>query len=261
MIPLSALPLEPATHRAIAETIADGRHEWLQAQTPFARASANIRFTFAITRTLVTSSMRELKVALGSQAAWMWFAFAVIFTGALFLMTGRARGGAPRAYAYEFCLMFLTTTPVTVYASALMGRRTTRVPVGGLAVFVTGVFGLALTVALPIAQARFFTQFSNGRSYMALPWTVFVGFGLPCLLLSVLALLFAERARRHERRAFLSILGFLLPIGAIAVTMRFRIGPTGGPWGFGWVLLTAAMPLAMMWLVLVRQSHPQGANT
>jgi len=42
MIPLSALPLEPATHRAIAETIADGRHEWQQAQTPFARAGANI---------------------------------------------------------------------------------------------------------------------------------------------------------------------------------------------------------------------------
>lgn len=271
MIPRDAWPLEPATRRAIAETVADGRHEWERAESMAAHVRAAARFTLALTRALAMASARECAAALHSPLAWRWLvigaAMALTLPLLALLRAGWHLQRLPSAnrFLVDVLVAFLVTTPISVYVAALSGRRDARVPVGGMAIFVGLFVALVLLLALPVVP-QFFTQAIGGRLYVPVPLPQIVGFGAPCVIVCLCALLVADSARRHERRAFVSILGVLLPIAAITIELQLKswmrsssARPLGG-WDIAEPLLAAALALAVLQFVLVRGASHTGAG-
>lgn len=264
MIPRGAWPLEPATRRAIAETLADGRHEWQRAEDVADCLRVAARFSAAIVSVIFQSAWRETVTAMSSPLPLRW----LIVAGALSMALPTIslwRGGLhlQRWPQPDECLVaFLATMPISVYLSALPGRRGDRLPVAGMTVVITLMLVLTLLLALPIAQAGFFAQVTGGQLYLPVPGTIQLGFGLPCLILCVCELLVLERARAHRRRMFLSLLVPLLPILALTLKSAMPSSAIASSTGvaFAIFLLTAALPLAGMWAVLVRHSADEGAR-
>lgn len=264
MIPREAWPLLPTTRRALAETIADGRHEWQSATGFVASVRAAVRFGVALVVAICASAAREVASALISPFPLRWLVAACVLSVALpTIPLWRAGFHLHRWPRPDECLLaFLATLPISTYLSAVPGRRSERVPVGGMSVLIALMLMLTLVLALPIAQAGFFARSIGGQLYLPVPASIAIGFGLPCLVVCICELLVLERARRHRRRAFLSVLVLLSPILTLTLQSALSSSSSVMPTGLGFALfwLTVALPIAAVWMMLVLRESGDGVH-
>lgn len=252
-------PGDSPLHRALRQTIADGRHEWRRAETLAQRVAVLFVFAAALTRAIVRGSPSEVCIAAVSPLALRWLAMAL---AAAVIMPSLGQPGPLQRMPSlrDTLLVFLSAAPVTLYLAALCGRRETRISVAGMTLFVGLVMVTASLTALVVIDARLFVSFSRGVFYAPPLGSVIAGYSIACVVLCALILLSLEQARAHPRRTFVSILGFLLPIAVLVIGRELRIfsETSSAAWSVARVPLTAATPLAVMWTVL--RSAPKGAQ-
>ena len=250
----------------LAQTWADGRHEWSQATTVAHRMMAIARLCVALVRAGVLVTVADSQRAIHTPFVRRWLVASLSVACLLWIDVIFPAGHYHPEYFVDLGqLHLLVMLPVFAVLAFARRRDADTALLGSLAI-VEVVVLVWLLLLLPLGMSTAYPVSYRGRFYVPPPVAVLVAWVLSMAAASTAILVVSSRVIRHPRRPFLTCLAFLLPILAIVGVMELydRWQPALIHFAIGrWELIIAAtcMSLALLYAGLVWESRAnrQGA--
>lgn len=250
----------------LAQTWADGRHEWSQATTVAHRMMAIARLGVALVRAGVLVTVADSQRAIHTPFVRRWLVASLTLACLLWIDVVFRAGHYHPAYMVDLGQLHLLVMLPVLAVLAFAQRRDADTALLGSVAVVEVVVLVWLLFLLPLGMATRYASFYGDRVYVPPPVAVLVAWGLSIAAASTATLVVSSRVIRHPRRPFLTCLAFLLPMLASVGVMELydRWQPALMHFAIGrWELVIAAtcMSLALLYAGLVWESRAnrQGA--
>ncbi len=203
----------------LAQTIADGRHEWQRAENGAQRVTAATRFIAAVARVLILVTWTDAGRAIRTPFMRQWIVGTTLVSTGLWLALPwlQQRRGSTHFYLVDLGEIFVTLMMPAFVVLSMTRRRDIAVPRAGATAVVIGVLLLWFLILLPLGLSARYTSFYRDVLYAPVPWLITVQYVLADAILAWTVIALFDRVTVHARRPFLSALSLLLPIGSIVL--------------------------------------------
>ena len=195
----------------LAQTWADGQHEWADATTARDRIGVIARLGVALLRVCVWVTAAESRKAIHTPLMRRWLVVSVSLAFLLWMDVVFRPGHHP-AYLVDLGERHLLVMLPVLAILAFARRRDADTALIGSVAVVEIVVLTWLFLLLPFGMAARYTSFYAGRVYVSPPMAVLTKWVLSMAVASTAILVVSGRVIRHQRRPFLTCLAFLLPI-------------------------------------------------
>ena len=243
-------PHQTSSH-VLAQTWADGRHEWAQAASLASRVSVIARLVVALLRAGVLVTVADAQKAIHTPLVRRWLVAS--FGLALALWIGVAvRPGRPWYLVDLGQVHLVVMLPVLAVLAFARRRDRDDASLLGSVVVVEAVGLIWLLLLLPLGFAARYAAAYHGRTYVAPPVQGLAEWVLLMAAASAAILAISARVIQHPRRPFMTCLAFLLPVLAgLGVMELYDLWqPTLIRWSIGrWEVMvgTASMTLGLLY--------------
>lgn len=232
----------------IAQTWADGRHEWSQATTAAHRVMVIARLGVALVRAGALVTVADSQRAIQTPFVRRWLVASLSVACLLWIDVIFRAGHYHPAYLVDLGERHLLVMLPVFAVLAFARRRDADTAFLGPVAVVEAVVLIWLFLLLPLGMATRYASFYGGRFYVPPPMAVAAEWVMAMAAASTAILVLSSRVIRHQRRPFLTCLAFLLPMlasfGAMELYDRWR--PALIRLGIGsWDVTTAAMVMSL----------------
>lgn len=249
------------TARALAQTMADGRHEWRRATNTSQRLVAGLNLAGALARVLACLTWTDACKAIETAFVRRWLLGTTVLSASLWAVFPLLQHGSWPAHFYLVDLgeIFVMLAMPAFLLLSLARRRDSRVPRLGTVTIVIATVMVWLVVLVPLGLPARYAAF-HGRLYAPVPWFSVLQWLLVTTALAWVAIGLTDRVIVHDRRPFLTVLSLLLP--AFLIMLAARANADFQPLLAAWRVVpyaefaaAATFGAATLWAGLAWESH------